>query len=97
MNNNHRIRLNDEEVQILKGIDNNEWQDDPLSENEKKKYKQYAEHTLLLQKKKTTQIDFTVAELAFLMAKAREIDVTVQNVVQALVRNYAAGKIRLEL
>ncbi len=95
--NNEYVELDDEEFQILKGIEDNEWQDDPLSEGDKKLYKQYADYTLSLQEKKATQIDFTVAELAFLMAKAKEIDVPVENIVQTLVRNYAAGKIRIEL
>jgi hypothetical protein len=94
---NEYLILDDEEAKILKSLENNEWEDHPLSEDEKKVYKQYADYTLSLQEKKTTEIDFTIAELAFLMAKAKEIDVTVQNVVQTLVRNYAAGKIRLEL
>jgi catalase len=95
--NNEYVELDGEEIQILKGIEDNEWQDDPLSEVEKKLYQQYADYTLTLQEKKATQIDFTVAELAFLMAKAKEIDVPVGNIVQTLVRNYAAGKIRIEL
>ncbi len=94
---NEYLILDDEEAQILKSLESNEWEDHPLSEDEKKVYKQYADYTLSLQEKKTTEIDFTIAELAFLMAKAKEVDVTVQNVVQTLVRNYAAGKIRLEL
>jgi hypothetical protein len=91
------LQLDDEEVQIMKSLVNNEWVDDHLSEDEKKQYKQYADYTLSLQEKRATEIDLTVSDLAFLMAKSKEIDVTVQNIVQALVRNYAEGKIRLEL
>lgn len=95
--NNHDVFLDKEEMQILKEIDGNEWKDDSLSVEEKALYKQHAEHTLSLYEKKPTQIDFTVSELAFLRAKSVEVNVNIQNIVQALVRNYAAGKIRLEL
>ena len=94
---NEYLQLDEDEAKILKSLENNEWEDHQLSEDEKKIYKQHADYTLSLQEKKTTQIDFTVAELAFLMAKAKEVDVTVQSVVQTLVRNYAAGKIKLEI
>ncbi len=94
---NNTIPLDEEETQILNEIDGNEWKDNPLSQDEARMYKQYAEYTLSLRERKPTPIDFTVAELAFLKAKSREIDVNFQIIVQALVRNYAAGKIRLEL
>jgi len=89
--------LDTEEYKILQEVNNNEWVETPLSLEEKKMYKQHAEYTLSLHEKKVTPIELTISELAFLKAKSVEVNLKIQDIVQALVRNYAAGKIRLEL
>jgi len=50
-----------------------------------------------LQEKKQTAIRFSVSDLAIVKSKAKEIGIGYQNLIQALIHNYAIGKIKLEV
>lgn len=96
MKNDSRI-LNNEETILLSEIESGVWENKPLSESELNMYKEAAEYTKLLREKKQTTIRFSVSDLAILKAKANEMGIGYQNLIQVLVHNYATGKIELKL
>ena len=85
-----------EELEILDSLDKKDTFQKP-TQKELQHYKQSALYTKALHTKKQTTIRFNVADLASVKAKAKEIGVDNQNIIQALVHNYAQGKIKLEL
>ena len=92
-----RVILSDEELGLLEEIQRDEWVDKALSENEKKLYSNSASYTKSLQEKKQTTIRFSVSDLALIKARAKKLGMGYQNLIQALVHNYAHGKVSLEL
>jgi len=92
-----RMILDNEEREILEEIERGEWKDLSLDEEEKERFKEAAAYTRSLQEKRQTTIRFSVADLAVVKAKAKELGIGYQNLIQALVHNYAKGKIKLEL
>lgn len=95
--NNDTKYLNKEELEILKSIEAGEWIDEDLKVSEIDEYKNYAKYTKSLQEKKQTTIRFSVTDLAIIKAKAQELGIGYQNLIQALVHNYATNKIKLSL
>ena len=85
-----------EELEILTALDQKETFQKPTQE-EIQKYKNSALCTNAQLQKKQTTIRFSVADLAAVKAKAKELGIGYQNLIQALVHNYATGKIKLEL
>ncbi len=94
---NKEFVYDNEELQLLKEIENNEWVEAPLSKEELNQYSQNAKYTKSLQEKKQTTIRFSVQDLAIVKAKAKEMGIGYQSLIQTLVNNYAKGKIKLEL
>ena len=94
---NKKIVYDSEELQLLKELESSEWVDAPLSKEELDSYSQSAKYTKSLQEKKQTTIRFSVQDLAIVKAQAKEMGIGYQNLIQALVHNYAIGKIKLEL
>ncbi len=94
---NNKISLDKEELALLDEIENNQWIDAPLSPADKEKYKEYATYTKSLQEKRQTTIRFSVKDLAAIKAKSKDLGIGYQNLIQALVHNYAIGKIKIEL
>ncbi len=86
-----------EELVLLNEIEQGEWLDAPLSDEESKEYAQNAAYTKALQEKKQTTIRFSVSDLAIIKAKAKEMGIGYQNLIQTLVHNYAHDKIKLGL
>ena len=86
-----------EELTLLEEIENDEWQDTPLTQKEKEQYSQSAAYTKSLQEKKQTTIRFAVSDLAIIKAKAKEMGIGYQNLIQSLVHNYAHDKMKLGL
>ena len=84
----------EEERKLLEEIEKGEWVDAPL---DKALYAQSAAYTKALKQKRQTTIRFSVSDLAVIKARAKEMGVGYQNIIQALVHNYAKGKITLEL
>ena len=85
-----------EELALLDEIEKGEWQDAPLTDKEKERYAQSAAYTKSLQEKRQTTIRFAVSDLAIIKARAKEMGIGYQNLIQALVHNYAHGKMRIE-
>ena len=86
-----------EELTLLEEIENEAWQDTPLTQKEKERYAQSAAYTKSLQEKKQTTIRFAVSDLAIIKAKAKEMGMGYQNLIQTLVHNYAHDKTKLGL
>jgi len=86
-----------EELTLLDEIENAEWKDKPLSKKEKEIYAQSAAYTKSLQEKKQTTIRFAVSDLAIIKARAKEMGIGYQNLIQTLVHNYAHDKTKLGL
>ena len=86
-----------EETALLDEIENGQWQDAPLTDNEKERYAQSAAYTKSLQEKRQTTIRFAVSDLAIIKAKAKEMGIGYQNLIQTLVHNYAHDKMKLGL
>ena len=86
-----------EELTLLEEIENEAWQDTPLTQKEKERYAQSAAYTKSLQEKKQTTIRFAVSDLAIIKAKAKEMGIGYQNLIQTLVHNYAHDKTKLGL
>jgi predicted DNA binding CopG/RHH family protein len=89
--------LDKEELELLKDLESKAFIEVPLSEEQKQEYSSYAKYTKSLQEKRQTTIRFSISDLATVKAKAKEIGIGYQNLIQALVHNYAQGKIKLEL
>jgi predicted DNA binding CopG/RHH family protein len=89
------IVLDNEELELLNAIEEGEFIDKPLTSKEIQNYQNHAKYTKSLQEKKQTTIRFSVGDLAILKAKSKELGIGYQNIIQALVHNYAQGKIKL--
>ena len=85
-----------EELEILESLDRKESFQKP-TDAQKERYRESALYTKAQQMKKQTTIRFNVADLAVIKARAKELGIGYQNLIQALVHNYAQGKIKLEL
>jgi predicted DNA binding CopG/RHH family protein len=94
---NKQFVYDDEELELLKEIENDEWIETPLNENEQQKYKESVLYTKSLSEKRQTTIRFATSDLAIIKAKSKEIGIGYQNLIQTLVHNYAIGKIKLEV
>ncbi len=92
-----RVVLDAEEVDMLSEIEAGEWTDNPINKKEQKAYRESAIYTKSLQEKRQTTIRFSVSDLAAIKAKSKELGIGYQNIIQALVHNYATGKINLKL
>lgn len=93
---NEPIYLDQEENELLGEIESGEWISKPLSAQERQEYQNNAKYTKSLQEKRQTTIRFSVSDLAAIKAKSKEMGIGYQNLIQALVHNYAVGKIKLE-
>jgi len=93
----NKIVLDSDELELLEKLDNDIYIDKPLSELELKSYQQDAKYTKSLQEKKQTTIRFSVQDLAIVKSKAKEMGIGYQNLIQALVHNYANGKVNLHV
>jgi len=90
------IILDNKESELLEDIESGVWLDRPLSNDETEAYKESAKYTKSLQQKRQTTIRFSVSDLAIVKAKAKDLGIGYQNLIQALVHNYAIGKVKLE-
>lgn len=84
-----------EELELLDEIENGEWIESSLSEEERENLAQSAKYTKSLQEKKQTTIRFSVQDLTLIKAEAKELGIGYQNLIQVLVHNYVTGKIKL--
>ncbi len=86
-----------EELTLLDEIERGEWIDEPLTKQQSETYAQSAAYTKSLQEKKQTTIRFAVSDLAIIKARAKEMGIGYQNLIQTLVHNYAHDKTKLGL
>jgi len=91
-----KVILDNEEMELLSELESGNWLDKPLNSTELKMYQESAKYTKSLLEKKQTTIRFSVSDLAIVKAKAKDIGIGYQNLIQALVHNYAIGKVKLE-
>jgi predicted DNA binding CopG/RHH family protein len=93
----NKVIYDAEELALLDEIERGEWQKKPLTAKEKALYAQSAAYTKSLQEKRQTTIRFAVSDLAIIKARAKEMGIGYQNLIQTLVHNYAHDKMKLEL
>ena len=86
-----------EELELLDEIENGEWVSTELTKKQSDTYAQSAAYTKALQEKKQTTIRFAVSDLAIIKARAKEMGMGYQNLIQALVHNYAHDKTKFGL
>jgi len=92
-----KYELDKEELELLGEIQKDEWVEVKLGKKETEELKSIAKYTKSLQEKRQTTIRFSVSDLAVVKAKSKELGIGYQNLIQALVHNYAKGKIKLEI
>ncbi|MBA1438309.1 MAG: hypothetical protein FAF05_04860 [Epsilonproteobacteria bacterium] len=88
------VILDNEELEFLEEIESDGFVDKPFEDKEMRMYKNYAKS---FKEKKQTAIRFSVSDLAVIKSKSKELGIGYQNLDQALVHNYAKGKIDLQL
>jgi len=93
----NKLVFDNEELELLEELERGEWIDSPISKEESKTYAQNAAYTKALNEKKQTTIRFSVSDLAIVKARAKEMGIGYQNLIQTLVHNYAHDKIKLGL
>ncbi len=86
-----------DDLELYKELENSKLVDIPLSDNDLDEFSSYAKQTKLLKRKKQTTIRFNVEDLAIIKAKANDIGIGYQNLIQTLVHKYAQGKIKIEV
>jgi len=92
-----QIIYDQEELELLDEIERGEWKTVPLDRETIAHYRESAKYTKALQEKRQTTIRFSVQDLAAIKAKAKELGIGYQNLIQTLVHQYVQGKIKLEL
>ena len=93
--NNDTKYLTNEELELLNELNADNWLDEPLTQDDIQSYQNHAKYTKALHEKKQTTIRFSVSDLAIVKARANELGIGYQNLIQALVHNYATDKIKL--
>jgi len=91
----NKFIYDNEELELLEEIENSEWVSAKLTKKQSDTYAQSAAYTKALQEKKQTTIRFAVSDLAIIKARAKEMGIGYQNLIQALVHNYAHDKTKL--
>jgi len=87
--------LDNEETQLLDELESGFWLDETVDDYKLNNYKESAKYTKSLAEKKQTTIRFSVSDLAILKARAKEMGIGYQNLIQALVHNYVTDKVKL--
>lgn len=87
------IKLDDFEQDILQSVENNEW----IQKGEVKERIAELQHTIKNQNKKALSIRVSENDLYILKQKALENAIPYQNIIQMLIHQYSANKIRLSV
>jgi len=89
------MKYTQEELEIVNAIENNEAKEVPF---DNKALQAMADETLeYLNEKKQISLNLKKIDLDFIKAKAKEIGIPYQSIIQALVHNYRENKIELKL
>lgn len=91
------ISLDDEEQSLVDSFESGEWQAVTLSTEEKQSYMTAAQRTLKALDKKQISIKLNSIDISIVKAKAQETGIPYENIIGALIHNYAIGKIKLEI
>ncbi len=91
------IILDEEEQTLSDSFENEEWERVPLSDSEKQSYALAAQQTLKKQEKQQISIKLNPFDINCIKSKAQETGIPYQNIIGALIHNYAIGKIKLEI
>jgi len=91
------ISLDEEELTLSDSFENEEWERVPLSNSEKQSYALAAQRTLKKQEKQQISIKLNPVDINIIKTKAQETGIPYQNIIGALIHNYAIGKIKLEI
>jgi predicted DNA binding CopG/RHH family protein len=94
---NDFIPLDDEEQTLSESFEAGEWQTVSLTAEEKQSYVSAAQRTLKTLEKRQISIKLNPADISVVKAKAQETGIPYQNIIGALIHNYAIGKIKLEI
>jgi predicted DNA binding CopG/RHH family protein len=94
---NDLIPLDNEEQTLSESFEAGEWQTVSLTAEEKQSYVSAAQRTLKTLEKRQISIKLNPADISVVKAKAQETGIPYQNIIGALIHNYAIGKIKLEI
>ena len=90
--------LDEYEKDLIEALENNDMVLEKPDEERLEMLQESAKETLrLLEAKKQISIKLKEKDLLIIKQKAKEISIPYQNIIQALVHNYAVGKIKLEI
>jgi len=89
--------LDDEEQTLSDSFEAGEWQTVSLTAEEKQAYISAAQQTLKSIKKQQISIKLNSLDISIIKAKAQRTGIPYQNIIGALIHNYATGKIKLEI
>ena len=90
--------LDEYEKDLIEALEKSDTVLEKPDEERLKTLQESAKETLrLLDTKKQISIKLKEKDLLIIKQKAREISIPYQNIIQALVHNYAVGKIKLEI
>lgn len=84
----------DDEKELTESLEKDEWISD-ITENEKKKYKEYASYSL--NKQKRINIRMTERDLKKIKARSVEEGLPYQSLISMLIHKYNEGKIIIKL
>ncbi len=89
------MKYDNEELELLEAIESG---DISSVDFDNDKIKIEAKKTLdYLKKKKQISINMKQSDLDFIKQRASDIGISYQNIIQALVHNYAVGKLKLNI
>jgi len=89
------MKYTNEELEILEGLESGVTERVPFDADTLSKM---AEETLdYLNEKKQISINLKKSDLDYIKAKAREIGISYQNIIQTLVHNYVTKKVEIKI
>ncbi len=90
--------MDEYERDLIDAIENGEIVSEPIDEKRMQELKEAARRKLEeLDVKKQISIKIRAGDLETVKAKAKEVSIPYQNIIQALVHKYATGQIKLEI
>jgi len=89
------MKYNEEELEILEAFEGGKVE---KAEFDNKKIKEMASKThKMLNQKKQISINIKTSDLEYIKQKAKDIGISYQNIIQALVHNYTTGKLKINI
>ena len=89
------MKYDHEELEILEAIESDKITSVDFNNEEIKKLSK--ETLAYLKQKKQISINMKQSDLDFIRQRANDIGISYQNIIQALVHNYATGKLKLTI